>query len=158
MAQGRLLGISILGCLLIGSSLYQMCILLTAGYEYYAYLHQEYSPAMILMRYIFSWVIKLVGLACGMGILRRNEFFRKAAILNSAFIVATVNLKHTYAAYSLHTRHLDQVMVLPAGITFSSMTPVTLMIQKGIDIVFGLVLIFYLTRPKVKETFRSDIK
>jgi hypothetical protein len=149
-------GVTIWGYLLILSSLFQMIVLISGGYTHYAYLHQEYSPNTILIRYWVSWIIKFAGLIAGIGILNLNEWCRKFAILSSLFTVLTVHLKHTYAAYSLHAKYLDQTMggQFP-GVSFSSLTWPALIIQRSIDIIFGLLLIYFFTRPEVRKQFKK---
>jgi hypothetical protein len=131
-----------------------MGALASGGYEHYAYLHQEYAPGTVLIRYWVSWTIKIAGLIAGIGVLKLNDWCRKLAIFNSLFIVLTVTLKHTYTAYSLHTKDLDQTLggILP-GVSFSSLTWPALIIQRSIDIIFGLLLICFFTRPEVRKQF-----
>lgn len=157
MPKLRSWGVAILGHLLIWTSLYQIFVLLSAGYSYYSYLHQEYSPAVIFLRYVVSWIIKIAGLIAGVGILKLNEAARIFAIFNSLFIVLTVHLKHSYAAYSLHMKGLDQSLgVIHPAMSFSSLTGLALFIQRAIDVVFGLVLIYFFTRPAVKKQFKPE--
>jgi len=156
MAMLRSKGVTFWGYLLIWSSIYQILALLSGGYAHYAYLHQEYAPKVILFRYWVSWIIKIAGIIAGIGILKLNDWCRKFAIFNSLFTILTVNLKHTYAAYSLHTKYLDQTMVgvFPKG-GFSSITWTALIIQRSIDVIFGLLLIYFFTRPEVRKQFKK---
>ena len=157
--MARLHGVTFFGWMLILGSIYQILILYFAGYDHYSYLHQEYLPKVIFMRYTFSWVIKIAGFILGVGILKLNEPCRKLAIMNSLVIVLTVHLKHTYFAYSLHTKYLDHVFgdIYP-GVTFSSLTWPSLIIQRSIDVIFGLLFIYYFTRPRVRRQFQSNKK
>lgn len=153
-------GIDFFGYTTAAVSLYQAIVLLSAGYPYYAYLHQEYTPRMILVRYVFSWLIKALGLVVGIGLLARKEFFRKLAIASSVLTIVTVHLKHTHAAYLLHVQQLDRSFEalyggLPDGFTFVSVLGPALLLQRSIDVVFALALIFYLTRAHVKQQFVS---
>jgi len=141
-------------------SIFQIFILATAGYDHYEFLHQEYSKDIIQIRYLVSWGIKIVGIILGIGILKLNDFSRILALLNSLFIISTVNLKHSFAAYSLHTKYLDETMLkinggIPLDFTFSSLTNISLGFQRLIDVIFGLLLIYYFTRPKVREQFKK---
>lgn len=154
----RLNGIDIWAYLLIVTSIFQLIILWSAGYEYYVMLHQELSADLIKLRYAVSWIIKVIGILIGIGLMLRLEWVRKLAILNSLVILLTVHLKHSYKAYKLHTRHLDEAMQaiggLPNGVYFSDITIPALWVQRGIDIIFASLLIFYLTRHAVKLQFR----
>lgn len=155
MATVRSRGVTIFGVLLIISSLYQIGALILGGYEHYAYLHKEYNSNIILIRYMVSWVIKISGLVAGIGILRLNDLCRKLAIINSLFVILTVHLKHTYPAYSLHTKYLDQTMggIFPS-VSFVSFTWPALIIQRSIDVIFGILLIYFFTRIEVRQQFK----
>ena len=157
MQPPRSKGITFWGYLLIVSSLFQLAVLISGGYAHYAYLHQEYPTNTILIRYWFSWIIKIAGIVAGIGVLKLNDWCRKLAIFNSLVTVLTVHLKHTYAAYSLHTKYLDQTMGgMFHGITFSSLTWPALVIQRAIDIIFGILLIYFFTRPQVIKQFKAS--
>ncbi len=150
-------GVTIFGYLLILSSLYQIGSLVSAGYQHYSYLHQEYSPNVILLRYWVSWILKIFGLIAALGILKLNDPCRVFAIVNSLFIVLTVNLKHSYAAYKLHTKLLDQTFGrMHSSITFESITGIALFFQRATDVVFGLALIYFFTRPEVIKQFKKN--
>ncbi len=160
MYKTRSSGVTVFGYLLILGSLYQILILLSGGYVHYSYLHQEYPPNMIMVRYCVSWIMKISGLVAGIGILNLNDPCRVFAIFNSVFTIMTVHLKHTYAAYSLHTKYLDHVLAssIPSGVSFPSITGAALFIQRLIDIIFGVALIYFLTRPTVKKQFQDLAK
>lgn len=151
-------GTVVFAYLLIMGALYQSAVLLFSGYEQYAYLHQELSEGMVKVRYGVSWLIKIAGFVIGIGLLRLKEWARLGALVNSVFIIATVHLKHSYKAYSLHTAQLDRAFEaiggLPEDITFKSLTEPALFCQRALDIVFCLVLAYFLTRPTVKSQFK----
>jgi len=155
----RSIGVTLFGYILIICSLYQMLALAGAGYQHYLYLHQEYDKNMILVRYIFSWFIKIVGLVSGIGILNLKDIFRKLAILNSLLIICTVNLKHTYGAYLLHAQYLDKLAATygfwPYDVSFTTMVLPALKVQRAIDIIFGVLLIYFFTRPAVEKQFQD---
>jgi hypothetical protein len=155
MPTVRSKGVTVWGYLLVLGSLFQIGVLISGGYEHYAYLHQEYGPETILIRYWVSWAIKIAGLIAGIGVLKLNDWCRKLAVFNSLFIILTITLKHTYAAYSLHTRYLDHTIGgLFPGVSFASLTWPALIIQRAIDIIFGLLLIYFFTRPQVRKQFK----
>ena len=159
MLPPRSRGVTVFGYILVLESTYHIIVLASAGYAHYAFTFHQYSPGLILIRYIFSWFIKLAGLAAGIGVLKQIDFFRKFAILNSLMIVCLVNLKHPYEAYSVYTKELDQSLQpfltnQLHGLTFSSITWPALIIQRTIDVVFGLSLIYFFTRPQVKAQFK----
>lgn len=157
MASTPSKGVIFFGVTLVLGALYQMWLVFSAGYAHYCYLHQQYDSTLLFVRYLVSWGIKIAGLVLGLGLLKLNEFARKAAIVYYVFIMATVNLKHSYPAYLMHMRMLDASTgggPYP-GISFESLVLPALMIQRAVDIVFGAMVIFFLTRPKVKAQFRQ---
>ena len=150
------LWINIWGILLIVSSLYGMIVLLTSGYDHYRYLHQEYSPPLIALRYGVSWIVKIVGFISGAGIFCRKDFFRKTAIAGSLFAVLTTHLKHSYAGFAQHTRFLDEHFSVPLyGGTFSSLTWSAMVAARMMDVIFAGLLIYFFTRTEVKKYFKK---
>ena len=158
MAKLRSRGVTVFGVLLVLGSLFQIWILWSAGYAHYSYLHQEYSSNVIYLRYIVSWVVKIIGLILGVGILRLNDWCRKLAIINCILLILTVHLKHSYPAYSLHLKYLDQMTGGGAypGMSFESLIWPALIAQRSLDIIFGIALIYFFTRPSVRKQFQRD--
>jgi hypothetical protein len=149
-------GVTLWGYVLVISSLIEIWALVSDGYTHYAYLHQDAGPKLLMLRWCFSWIIKISGIVAGIGILMLNDWCRKFAIFNSLFTVLTVNLKHTYAAYSLHTKYLDQTIgPLMHGLSFQTYTWPALIVQRLLDIVFGISLIWFFTRPQVRKQFNQ---
>jgi hypothetical protein len=156
MQRARSKGVTIFGVILIVGALYQMIGVYLAGYNFYCQLHQEYNGSMLQIRYAVSWGIKIAGLLLGIGILYLNDFSRKMLIVYYLFIIATVHLKHTYAAYSIHTKMLDQNLEgISSIVSFQSLTWPALIIQRGVDVVFGILLIYFFTRLDVRKQFNS---
>ncbi len=156
MAKKPSIGVIIFGVVLILGALFQMFLVYRSGYEYYCRLHQEYDSTMLYVRYLVSWGIKLAGLVLGFGILKLNDWARKLLIAYYVFIIATVHLKHAYPAYMIHLQDLDKSYGhLLAGFTFVSLAWPSLIIQRGVDVVFGLLVIYFFTRPEVRNQFKS---
>ncbi len=156
MAKKPSIGVIIFGVVLILGALFQMFLVYRSGYEYYCRLHQEYDSTMLYVRYLVSWGIKLAGLVLGFGILKLNDWARKFLIAYYVFIIATVHLKHAYPAYMIHLQDLDKSYGhLLAGFTFVSLAWPSLIIQRGVDVVFGLLVIYFFTRPEVRNQFKS---
>lgn len=140
---------------LIASSFYGMIVLLGSGYNYYRYLHPEYSPAIIAIRYFVSWAVRIVGLISGIGILYRKEFFRKTAIAGSLFTILTIHLKHSAKGFVRLTHSLDDHFNIPLeGVTFISLMWPAIVIARMIDVIFAGYLIYFFTRREVKKYFR----
>lgn len=149
-------GVVLFGVTLILGAVYQMWLVFSAGYVHYCYLHQQYDSTLLFIRYLVSWGIKIAGLLLGVGLLQLNEWARKLTIYYFIFIVLTVNLKHAYPAYLMHMKMLDASTgggPYP-GMSFESLVLPALFIQRAVDVVFGIAIIFFLSRPKVKEQFK----
>lgn len=152
--QKRSIGVTIFGYLLIFSSLSQMSTL--ACFSHYKYLFQHLSEHMMLVRYLISWALRIVGLASGIGILRRLDIFRKIAIAIFCITIAGVCVKNSYACFNNLNRLLDQLAMNTFGVPgiFSSVTRPAVVTARILDIAFSLCFIYFFTRPKVKEQFR----
>lgn len=149
-------GVVFFGIVMIAGALFHMWAVYSAGYKHYCLLHQEYASGMLYFRYMVSWGIKIAGLGLGVGILKLKEWARKLLIVYYVFIIATVHLKHAYPAYSIHMKMLDENFGhLLTGFTFASLTWPALIIQRGVDIVFGLAVIYFFTRPEVRRQFQG---
>ncbi len=149
MAAKASRGVKIFAYILIYSSLFQMVATLSAGYGHFAYLHQEYAGPMLMVRYIVSWVTKTLGLVAGIGVLNLKEWARRLALFNSVVAIATVHLKHAAHAYALHLQHMERTF----GLDVTNLLWPSLILQRLIDIIFGLALIYFFTRPSVKRQF-----
>lgn len=155
-------GIKLFGVLLILSSLIQM-----PGFiDYGRYRHgwfRQLPEGLILLRFLVSWLIRLAGLACGIGILKRKEFFRKAALGLFFFTIITINLKHPYFVFANIFKDATKSISDNPAISYSvktrsielltSLMPITAVIMYVGDILFALCIIYYFTRPKVKQYF-----
>ena len=86
-------GVRFLGILFIASSLLQMSAL---GYARYQYLFQYLPVWMMLIRFIGSWVLRILGLIAGVGLLRGKEFSRKIILGISGYSLVTLYWKHPY--------------------------------------------------------------
>lgn len=156
MAIKRSKGVTFFAIILILGALFQMAVVYSGGYKFYCYLHQEYGSGMLFVRYLVSWGIKIAGLILGIGIWKLNDWARKLLIAYYVFIIATVHLKHSFSAYVIHMRNLDAAYGhLLDGFTFVSLTWPALIIQRGLDIVFGLAIIYFFTRPEVRRQFQQ---
>jgi|GEM_PF-6893219 len=149
----------------------QMSALL--DYSYYRYLFQQYSESTIQFRYIISWGVRFLGLAVGIGILSHKEIFRKSALLLAAGTIAVAYWKHPYQGFLQHVNALNTKMHASGntflnfdtaiqafrdmGLTGFILEDFTIICVAAIvvwEIFCALVVIFVLTRPRVKTLFR----
>lgn len=158
-----LLGIRVFGLGLILTSLLQMRVLADA--ERYWYLFQDWPAASIPWRYAASWAARLVGLVAGVGVLRRQEWARKAVVGLAVATFLTAHWKHPYAGFA---RHLEDLAYRsPAGTLLFQLVPMTgldharltwtmVIIARAQEMALALLLGWYFTRPRVKARFAPD--
>ena len=145
--------IVILGIIVIFYSLQGMP---TLDFGSYAVKLYPLPERLILFRYFFSIALRIFLLVAGIGVLFRKEFFRKCFIFAGFFTIITVYWKHPVIVFK-------RVLILriEQGIVPASMMPrIDVLAWKSavicylIDIIIVLVLIYLLSRPKIKEQFK----
>ena len=155
-------GVVFFGWLFIITSLLQLRFLINER-QMYLYFYSYMPPWMMLLRYSFSWFQRLLGLLAGVGILTLREPARKLALVIAWFTILTVFWKHPYAGYKLHTQYLDKTVLPmltqvfgPFPITFSSLTVWSMVLNWLCEIAFDGALIYFFTRPSVKQQFKPN--
>lgn len=158
----RSVGVTIFGILLILSSLIHVQKLIddvSIYVHYYSYL----PPWMIVLRYSFSWIQRLIGILVGVGLLSRKDIARKVGMLLGLFTILTIYWKHPYDAFKIHTALLDQrlgnifILLGVDNISFSSLTIASMIAHYIADSLFWGVFIFFFTRPSVKAQFKIKL-
>jgi hypothetical protein len=159
----RSIGVTVFSFLLIASSIMHVHKLIV-DVAWYADTY-SYMPAwMILLRYSFSWLQRVLGILAAVGLLALNDAARKLAIAIGIFTILTVYWKHPYIAYKAHAEFLDDRFGLlfhqlgaPAGFKISSYTMAAVVLNGSLDVIFCATLIYFLTRPVVRDQFKKDI-
>ncbi len=159
MDRRKLWGIQIFGWGIILTSLVHIHMIAAERDVYFKYYAELGSLGYL--RYAFSWFQRIAGLAIGIGLLKRLEPARIGGMVLGAFTILTIHWKHPYPAFLKHTRYLDaqfdvflKIWNIPAG-TFESLTFPAMIGHCVLDILFWLVFIYYMTRPRVRANFRS---
>ncbi len=151
-------GVVVFGVLLVVSSIFHISTLIFSKDWYwnnFGYL----PPLLLVVRYFFSWVQRILGLAAGLGILNLKNFYRQIALGIAWFTIFALPWKHPYLAFLNHARRLDELLGFlfeKAGhpeISFTSLTMPALITHYMLDIIFCGSLIYYFTRPEVKKHF-----
>ena len=159
MTKKKPIGLIIFATLLILTSLAQLAIELSRAKLYIAQLYPM-TLNLILPRYLVTVTIRIVGLACGIGILALNNFFRKLLILLCISTIVTIYWKHPFFIFEkmyrqLHINYLQARIPEPASLWiwpwFAWLTVCL------IDVIFASVVIFYFTRPRIKALFNIRI-
>ncbi|MBU4331957.1 hypothetical protein KKD20_02425 [Patescibacteria group bacterium] len=157
------LGITLFGLYFIVDSLFQLYVkLLTPNYySWYSTIFQALPGKIILLRYPLSIIFRIFELALAIGILRREEIFRKFAVLFSWFTISIFYWKHPFDAMSKHTQIVVKNIHPIAGscqLTSPAYTNmiawVSLWCVYAIDIGISALAIYYFTRPYIKEQFK----
>ena len=156
-------GVTIFGILLIATSLMQITEWLMPRYfNYYKEIFQPLPEHMIRLRYFISAIRRLSGSVVGIGILCRKDIFRKILLLIAAFTIFTLYWKHPFFAVQNHARnvtsHLSKMMGDCEYITPSTVRLVAIVSLVGLyamDMAFSVALIYYFTRPRVREWFKD---
>jgi hypothetical protein len=155
------LGVRIYGHLIMIISIVQVLGLLSFAmkWDFYAFTYQFYPAWLLPIRYAFSWVQRIVGMAIGIGLLCYKEFFRRFALIFFSFALLTLPWKHPYQGIYNAARYCDiyfadyiQALDIP-GLTFVSQFHVALIFYWTVDFVFDISLLYYLTRPQVRGSF-----
>jgi len=155
MTKARPIGIVIVAILLIITSLIQLIIELSRAKLYIAQLY-PLPLNLIFLRYFITVLLRVVGLSCGIGILLFSNLFRKLLILLSFSTIFTIYWKHPFFIFEkmywqVHAMYLRAQIPEPADLWVK--TWIAWLIVSLIDIIFASAIIFYFTRPKIKELF-----
>lgn len=152
-------GIILFGTLLIITSFLQLVTL--SDLEHYKWLFQQLPQRSIMLRYFFSMLARILGLIAGLGIIYRKDFSRKIALFLSIAVICTVYWKHPLVAVERHSQPIidavfevvgEQRLITPH--LKKLIAPISMIGLYAIDISFSVALIYYFTRPRVKELFR----
>ncbi len=145
----RPLGVYVFAVILIVTSLQLLYYM--PGYDFYRQVNHEWPESIIKIRFVGSYIFRLIGLACGIGIFCLNNSFRKMLLWLSCYSIVTLPLRHTYSAMLFFSEPIYH----HNGSTFSleTFTWITVIIRWVIDGTFSLAAIIYFSRPKVKVFF-----
>jgi len=139
--------VAIMAVLLISASIHKLIGL--SDYEYYQFMFQQVSPQLLPFRYIVSLSLRGLGIMIGFGLLFGRELARKMAIILSFLTIILLPWKHPYAVF-------QNVAERTAGYFEAPADPLPgFIFYTTLDLVFCLLMIFFLTRPKIKEFFRK---
>ncbi len=151
-------GILIFGWLLIASSVIQIYQLI-AQIPWYAELHSYLSAEWIVLRYAFSWFLRIVGILIGAGLLASKEIARKAILALSWFAILTIYWKNPLASEKLQCAYMQRQFGNPLaefGIrdAASFVAPYVTAFLCVEHVIFYGIVIYYFTRPAVRRHFR----
>lgn len=141
------------GIILIVTSLWQICAAIPA-WPVYAKLHSALPEWMIHVRYVGSYLFRIIGLSCGIGLLFRVNWVRKFLVWFSWYCLITLPLRHTYSAMLPYAGHV--YLYHPMSISLKAFTWLNVVIRWIIDGTFSIAVIYYFTRPNVVKQFKGE--
>jgi hypothetical protein len=126
--------------------------------DWYFSLYSYMPQWLLVTRYSFSWLQRILALTAAIGILYYRDLYRKLLIALCSFTILTVYWKHPYEAFHAHTKNLDAqfgyLLKGAPGLTFESLTVVSIIAHCLVNIAFSGTVIYFLTRPRVKNLFK----
>lgn len=155
----RSIGVTIFGWLIIILNI--ISFLSSLNYKSFFNLYKSFPANIIITFIVYSAISSIVCIIAGVGILKLKESMRKVAIFITTldiFVAVTMSLlgakdfqQYCYAQALLSApRGASQEAInMLASISFYIIT----ILNWGF-IVLGILLIFFFTRPKVKEQFK----
>ncbi|MCX5700455.1 MAG: hypothetical protein NTZ63_02800 [Candidatus Omnitrophica bacterium] len=154
MEKKRSKGIIIFSILICSYALWDLNTY--SDFRHYAFLFQPLPERIILVRYFFSIFLRIVLVITGIGILFLNEYFRRIILFISFFTVATIYWKHPVICFKNIVMNLVARGAFTSDVTLTPDTVIWILIVINyiIDISFALCLIYFFTRPQVKEQFK----
>lgn len=125
---------------------------LLRNYKLHQFLLQDFPKRVTQIRYCFSLSLRISLAVAGMGIIFRRDIFRKALLAVSFFTIVTIYYKHPPECF----RRAFDLMSLPPSLVVKRdlMENILLMYNYTLDLLVSAGLIYFFTRPKIKQQFR----
>jgi len=131
----RLKGTIILGILLILGSLYQLRGL---SFQSYGWLFSPLPETIIKFRFYISVAMLFTGIIAGVGLFFLKDIFRKIAVFIGFFILYNYFIEGPLFIYKNLKGYINATVIS----------------HIAVEVCFSIILIYYFTRPKVKEAFK----
>jgi hypothetical protein len=150
MFSKKPIGIFIFGGILILSSIYELYHI--PAYSDYKMINKELPEKMIIIRFFVSYLLRVFGLASGVGVICLNNNCRKILLELCCFSIATICLRHTYKGFLHYTLPLYYQNKV-TDLSLQAFTWTAVIFSWAIEVSFCLSAIYYFTRPKVVKCF-----
>ena len=133
------------------------------SYKKYSAIFNWLATETIQRRYFFSWLFRIVSLACGIGILFRKELFRRLTMGWSMAAILCTFWKHPYQAfanvYLYYGLDVAAVCRQLERSGFPALSPEQLLggsmiAARVADIIIYAGFIYFLSRKTIKAHFR----
>jgi hypothetical protein len=152
LGKKSLLGITIGAALIIAGAVYDLFKF--TDWPYYQFTFQDWPERVILARYVFSLLWRVILLATGIGLVYLKDWARKVIILLAGLQIVGIFLKHPLGVFK-HLALFNQQEVLPQSLDLIyPLQPLLMMVFFSVfDITISVLIIYYFSRPNVKENF-----
>jgi len=156
--QKRHIGVIIFALLMIERYIRHMWYMRTfIGYKF---VFIDFFPEhIILLRYLFSFSLRVVGIYTSIGLFFFRERYRMAVIFLCWFNILTLYWKHPYEAVYGSALSTWKQFPFPGNyfmtlsLTQEQLTWLWIGFFDLVEVTVNALVIFYLTRPKVKKIF-----
>lgn len=145
----RPIGLVVFSCILIITSIDLLRHM--PSYDFYSRVNHEWPDVLLRARFIGSYIFRWIGIIGAVGLLCLFEPCRKFLVAFCWYALFTLPLRHTYQGHLFFCEPIYQQY----GSVFSlpTFTWITVLIRWGIDGIFSLSLLYYLTRPNIISVF-----
>ena len=149
---------AVIGVVMMAAAVYKLWGFL--DYSYYMFMFQHLPEQWVQARYCVSIGLRLVTLLVAFGVIRCQEFYRKAAIVIAAANIVLTYFKHPFEVF-YHIAVLAEsgfprpypVITGHEMLNYPYYPWMSMMMHIMVDMGFSLLIIFYLTRPSIKSKF-----
>ncbi len=158
MAAKRSNGVTVFSILLIVGTFYNLMGM--SNVENWNFLFQPLPEIIIQIHYFISVFIMALALISGVGILFLKDYFRKIIIFTTFFTFFSYLIEGPLLIYRNLPGFIEQQVALVAieapDISLNGASAVLwffVILSYVIDFGFAICLVYFFTRPKVKEQF-----
>jgi len=154
MENKRPKGVIIFGILILLGAALQIKGLSIASYNF---LFGPLPKTIIIFRFVITVMMLILGIVTAIGIILRKEIFRKLVLLIGYYILYNYLIEGPLIVYRNLPKYINQIIVaagapLEPRVYIILWTPI--IVSFLIEFVFGLSLVYYFSRPKIKEKFK----
>ncbi|MCX5705399.1 MAG: hypothetical protein NTZ92_05030 [Candidatus Omnitrophica bacterium] len=159
MEKKRSIGVTIFGILLILGALFQF----SAGFVLNSYkvLFQPLPGIIIIIRFFVAMIMLAAVLVSGIGIFFLKNIFRRIILIAALYSLYTYLIEGPLFCFRNFPKFIDQQVIeysskmsdIPLSVLSTVLWSSTIIFW-AIDFGFAIALIYFFTRPKVKEQFK----
>jgi len=153
MEKKRSVGVRVFGILLILSSLYKSLGFMHQNfYNIFKILMQPLPDGIILVRFYFGAILQLIAIIAGIGVIFFKNIFRKLVLFFGSFVLYSYIFEMPVFGFRNLPKLIEQ-KVVHTGIAESTIWAM-MIIPWLLDFCFAVVILYFFTRPEIKEQFK----